>query len=263
MPGLGRGPPRPGSLVRGAPGRGGASSWPGTPGRACCGRTAGEPEPTPKGLLPIRGVRGPGLGACGRGGTTAVSLGGGICTGRTGAADGELNGSRVGALAAGSATDGAAAAGSCGAGACSAGATEVAAAAPLLAGAVSSCAAATDGVVTAPLSGTPLSGAPLSGAPLSGAPLADVVAGRAAVLRRAGAEAAPAASAGNASRSLRATGASTVEDGDFTNSPMSLSLSSTCLLVTPSSFASSCTRALPATALPAPGGRRHTRSTSF
>src|SRR5581483_4939601 len=57
------------------------------------------------------------------------------------------------------------------------------------------------------------------------------------------------------SRSFRATGASTVDDGDFTYSPMSWSLLSTCLLVTPSSFASSCTRALPATALLLPGGR--------
>jgi hypothetical protein len=51
------------------------------------------------------------------------------------------------------------------------------------------------------------------------------------------------------SRNLRATGASTVEDADFTNSPRSLSLASTSLLVTPSSLASSCTRALPATTL--------------
>ncbi len=50
-------------------------------------------------------------------------------------------------------------------------------------------------------------------------------------------------------RSRRATGASTVLDADFTNSPMSLSLASTSLLVVPSSFASSCTRGLPATAL--------------
>ena len=42
---------------------------------------------------------------------------------------------------------------------------------------------------------------------------------------------------------------STVEDADLTYSPMSASLLRTCLLVTPSSFASSCTRALPATAL--------------
>ena len=45
------------------------------------------------------------------------------------------------------------------------------------------------------------------------------------------------------SRSRRATG-STVEDADLTNSPCSLSRASTSLLVTPSSLANSCTRAL-------------------
>jgi hypothetical protein len=55
--------------------------------------------------------------------------------------------------------------------------------------------------------------------------------------------------AANASLSRRATGASTVLDADLTNSPISLSLARTFLLSTPSSFASSCTRALPATAL--------------
>ena len=63
-----------------------------------------------------------------------------------------------------------------------------------------------------------------------------------------------AASAGfappNASRSRRATGASTVDDADLTNSPCSLSRARTSLLVTPSSFANSCTRALPATTSP-------------
>jgi hypothetical protein len=54
----------------------------------------------------------------------------------------------------------------------------------------------------------------------------------------------------NDSRSLRATGASTVEDADLTNSPCSLSRASTSLLVTPSSLANSCTRALPATTSP-------------
>lgn len=53
----------------------------------------------------------------------------------------------------------------------------------------------------------------------------------------------------NDSRKRRATGGSTVEDADFTNSPCSLSLASSSLLVTPSSLANSCTRALPATAL--------------
>ena len=61
--------------------------------------------------------------------------------------------------------------------------------------------------------------------------------------------AAGAGAAGKASRSLRTTGASMVEDGDFTNSPISVSFAMISLLVLPSSFASSCTRALPATAL--------------
>lgn len=52
------------------------------------------------------------------------------------------------------------------------------------------------------------------------------------------------------SRSRRATGASTVEDADLTNSPCSLRRASTSLLVTPSSLANSCTRALPATTSP-------------
>jgi hypothetical protein len=54
----------------------------------------------------------------------------------------------------------------------------------------------------------------------------------------------------NDSRRRRATGASTVEDADLTNSPCSLSRARTSLLVTPSSFANSCTRALPATTSP-------------
>ena len=54
----------------------------------------------------------------------------------------------------------------------------------------------------------------------------------------------------NASRNRRATGASTVDDADFTNSPCSLRRARTSLLVTPSSLANSCTRALPATTSP-------------
>ncbi len=54
----------------------------------------------------------------------------------------------------------------------------------------------------------------------------------------------------NDSRSRRATGASTVDEADLTNSPWSLSRARTSLLVTPSSFANSCTRALPATTSP-------------
>ena len=64
-----------------------------------------------------------------------------------------------------------------------------------------------------------------------------------------GADAAGADPASRAPRSRRATGASTVLDADLTNSPISLSLARTVLLSTPSSFASSCTRALPGTAL--------------
>ena len=54
----------------------------------------------------------------------------------------------------------------------------------------------------------------------------------------------------NDSRNRRATGASTVDDADLTNSPCSFSRARTCLLVTPSSLANSCTRALPATTSP-------------
>jgi hypothetical protein len=64
-----------------------------------------------------------------------------------------------------------------------------------------------------------------------------------------------AGAATNTWRSRRATGASTVLDADLTNSPISFSLASTILLSTPSSFASSCTRALPATALLTPRPR--------
>ncbi len=53
-----------------------------------------------------------------------------------------------------------------------------------------------------------------------------------------------------ASRRRRATGASTVDDADFTNSPCSPSRARTSLLVTPSSLANSCTRALLATTSP-------------
>ena len=78
----------------------------------------------------------------------------------------------------------------------------------------------------------------------------DAVVGAGAAGAAAGAGAP--ADATNALRSRRATGASTVLDADFTNSPISFSLARTVLLSTPSSFASSCTRALPATALLTP-----------
>ena len=67
---------------------------------------------------------------------------------------------------------------------------------------------------------------------------------------------------GNDSRSRPGHGASTVDDADLTNSPCSFRRSSTILLVTPSSLASSCTRALPATALLHSGGRAAPAATS-
>jgi hypothetical protein len=51
------------------------------------------------------------------------------------------------------------------------------------------------------------------------------------------------------SASRRTTGASTVDDADLTNSPMLFSSSSTVLLGTPNSLASSWTLAFPATIL--------------
>lgn len=73
----------------------------------------------------------------------------------------------------------------------------------------------------------------------------------AAALGAAGAAGASACGAGlpppKDSRSRRATGASTVEDADLTNSPCSLRRARTSLLVTPSSLANSCTRAFATT----------------
>jgi len=126
----------------------------------------------------------------------------------------------------------------------------VSAAGALAAGAVSATGGAGAGVGVATL-GTAAGVASASGGGLTrwageaAALAAAFFVGRAAFF-------APSASTGcggKASLSLRATGASTVDDADFTNSPSSLSLVMTSLLGTPSSFASSCTRALPATGL--------------
>ena len=65
----------------------------------------------------------------------------------------------------------------------------------------------------------------------------------------AGAAAAAAAWAGKASRTLRATGGSMVEEALLTNSPFSFNHARRALLSRPSSFASSWTRALPGTVL--------------
>jgi hypothetical protein len=92
-----------------------------------------------------------------------------------------------------------------------------------------------------------------------GRPIGGPGRGDAEVLGPPGAAGAPDAGAGEdagmappcsrAPRSRRATGASTVLDADLTNSPMSFNVARTVLLSTPSSLASSCTRALPGTAL--------------
>jgi len=139
-----------------------------------------------------------------------------------------VNGDEIAAGAAGAAAAaaaGAAVAGAAAAGAAAAGAGDAAAGA--------GDAAAGRGAAGRAWPGRPGCGARAEPAPLLGA----------ASLRPAG------ALVGYASRSLRTTGASMVEDGDFTNSPRSWSLAMISLLVLPSSFASSCTRALPATAL--------------
>jgi hypothetical protein len=213
-PGPGRAPPGPG---RGPPGR--------PPG-------AGRGPPGRGGMLPgdIPGRGAPGRGACGRGigrstgcadengllptrGVRAAGLGApGAGPGRgPGVAPGVGPG-RVGVGAAG-----AAAAAAAGGGA--AGSASAAGAAGLGAGAFAGAA-----FVAAALAGEPLPSA-LTFSAAGFAPPKD-------------------------SRSRRATGASTVEDADLTNSPCSLSRARTSLLVTPSSLANSCTRALPATTSP-------------
>lgn len=196
------------------PGRGppGPGRGPPGPGRGPCGRGAGRSTgwAEENGLLPTRGGRGmPGLGAAGPG------RGPGVGPGRAGAG--------AGAAAAAGATGAAGAAGTGGAG--GGGAAGIGAA----------------GLGAGAWGGAAATGAAGIGAGL-GAPLPDGLgAGLAAGLS---ADLPPP----NASRNRRATGASTVDDADLTNSPCSLSRARTSLLVTPSSFANSCTRALPGAA---------------
>ncbi|SEQ13862.1 hypothetical protein SAMN05421756_102570 [Microlunatus flavus] len=78
------------------------------------------------------------------------------------------------------------------------------------------------------------------GTPGRGAPGASVVLLGAGAVRAAGAAVcAPSADGPSFSRRRRITGASRVDEGDLTNSPMSLAIVRTALLSTPSSFASS------------------------
>ena len=195
------------------------------PGRGAPGR--GPPAP------------GPGRGPCGRGigRSSGCALENGLLPTRGGrgrpglGAPGTGRGAGVGApgcAGAGAAGAVAAGGGGAGAGAAGAGAGAGAGAAGLGAAGAWCGAVATDPVSTGALTGAPLPAA-LAGAGFSAA----------------GALAPP-----NDSRSRRATGASTVDDADLTNSPCSLRRARTSLLVTPSSLANSCTRALPATTSP-------------
>ncbi|SER14688.1 hypothetical protein SAMN04488000_106266 [Lentzea albida] len=239
------------------------------PGRGP-GRGAGAlPPPTPKGLLPGRGARGPaGLGACVRGGTTdwdcppADAAGAcGCCWGAAGccgAGRGPGRGPPPGLAPGAGAAFGAAGADAAGAGA-AAGAWDCTGAGAGAAGA-GVCAAEAAGAgfgaggrgAAGRGPGMPLGAAGLSAAGFDSAGAAGAAAAAGAGALGFGADGLGAGFedlASYASRSRRATGASTVDDADFTYSPCSASLLRTSLLVTPSSFASSCTRALPATAL--------------
>jgi len=226
-PAGGRGPAGPAAAGWGAPGRGlpapgcgrvdaGAGTTPGCPGRGTTGRGATGAELN--GLLPTRGALdaggvGPGFGPS-PSGWSDTPAGGGL----TGVGAGRTTG-----------------AGATGAG-CPSG-TGAGAAVPGCSTTGLGPGRGPDRVAPSGATGEPVGDEPRSArfAPLLGAePL----------LGPAGTPA-----AGNACRSRRTTGASTVELADFTNSPRSLNLARTSLLLTPSSFASSCTRALPATAL--------------
>lgn len=185
----------------------------GMPGRGACGCGRGMARSTgwadEKGLLPTRGVRAPGLGpgAAGRG------PGAGAVGGAAGVAGGA-----AGAL-------------TCAAGAGGASATGGAVGADGLAG-----------------TGACGRGASLTGAGLGAAGVGAAGVGAAGVAAAAGSSRLAAGlPAPNDSRNRRATGASTVDDADLTNSPCSLNRASTSLLVTPSSLANSCTRAFATT----------------
>jgi hypothetical protein len=210
-------------------------------------------------LLPTRGVRGPGLGPsalgpCGFGGTTEPV---------------EPDEGVAGAWAAGACAAGAAGASCWGFGA--GGATGSALATGATSRGAAGCstgagAAGGFGPGRGPGRMPPGRGAPPDGAGVAAGAEGAADDGAAGVPFEAGAAGRGGAGVGlapplpgYASRSRRATGASTVDDADLTNSPCSLSLARTSLLVTPSSLASSCTRALPGTALLFWGGRRQTR----
>ncbi len=234
---MGRGPPIDAGLGLGGIEAGLGLGAPAGLGRPGAPPARGAPWVIPNGLLPpARGGRVPGEGAVvgrgpvgvpGRGASVTLVLGGAAGPGR-GAAGRGVDGPR-----------------SC--------AARTAASWSALSCAARASAAATSmscalvGLVTG--DGGAGTGAFFGGAFLGGAGLAPEV-----LFSAVGAEGAVGAATGEPSasmvaRSRLATGASIVLDADLTNSPISFNLARTVLLSTPSSFASSCTRGLPATAL--------------
>jgi hypothetical protein len=185
----------------------------GTPGTAGAGRPI--PVPVPYGLLPGRGPAGRPM---------PVPVPKGLLPGRGPAGRGATGASSAAGVAASTGAAPAAAAGATG-----------------VAGTGGTSAAAAGATGVGASTGVGATGASATSASAAGA--------RLAVAFLAGAGGSAGAAAGIASRSLRTTGASTVDDADFTNSPSSCSFARTSLLETPSSFASSWTRTFDTTLL--------------
>ena len=184
------------------------------------------------GLLPGRGPAGLGAGAAGA--SEEVSA-----EGAAAAADVGTSAGTTGAAGAGAA---AAAAGAGAAGAGAGAATGAAGAGAGAAGAGAGTAAATGATAAA---GAAAAGAAAAGAAAAADSGFGVWVGEGARRTlddddvRRGAPDVGVESAPRDARNLRATGASTVDDAERANSPMSLSFSRTCLLSSPSSLASS------------------------
>ena len=262
MAGLGRGiPPRAGAWPsREAGGRGGRCWSPVPPASGAGPRSAGaDRRPMPwlaeKGLLPGRGVppgrpTGRGAGALGAGALESPER----AAGASGASAAGVSAAAA-AGAAGASSTGAAAAASAGAasaGAASVGALDADFGAGLGPGLGPGRAAGAAGLsevgawVGCPSAGiTSTTGAGSAEAAFVGAGLG---AGLGACGAGAVGASAGAADAFSSSPYIFlnrfATGGSTVEDADLTNSPISFSFSRTNLLSTPNSLASSCTRGL-------------------
>ena len=219
---------RSGYSPRAAGGRGGICPGPGR--RDCCMPCVGE-----NGLLPGRGPAGLGArGAAGSAGAGAVAVAAAPFDAPF--SDAATSEGATGALAATSAVTGGPAAG------LGPGRTPALAVDSTVA--VAGTGVVVAGVVTVPTSSVDTAGAADTTLEVFFAAFAAALAFQASPW---------------SSWSRRATGASTVEEADLTNSPMSLSASSTFLLGTPNSFASSWTLALATSLLrgrPNPGRAR-------